>query len=210
MSSISKHLLHSLAYVTFLLTVLVYSGALRSRNLSVDSIEPIQHYGFNLTVLLYLIRILSLLPLPVTLMDVIGLLLFNAFPGQPVLRESPLFSPFVCIRVVTRGEYPRLVRANVTRNLNVCLALGMDNFVIEVVTDKAIGLDVERHVREIVVPASYRTRSGAMFKARALQFCLENNVNILNADDWIVHLDEETILTDSSMRGILNFVGEGK
>lgn len=28
--------------------------------------------------------------------------------------------------------------------------------------------------------------------------------------DWIVHLDEETLLTDNSVRGILNFVLDGK
>lgn len=56
----------------------------------------------------------------------------------------------------------------------------------------------------------YKTKSGAMFKARALQYCLEDGVNSLADTDWIVHLDEETLLTDNSIRGILNFVLEGK
>lgn len=43
-------------------------------------------------------------------------------------------------------------------------------------------------------------------QARALQYCLEDDVNILGDDDWIVHLDEETILTENAVRGILNFV----
>lgn len=52
--------------------------------------------------------------------------------------------------------------------------------------------------------------SGALFKARALQYCLESAVNMLSDTDWIVHLDEETLVTESSVRGILNFVMDGK
>ena len=63
----------------------------------------------------------------------------------------------------------------------------------QVVTDEPVGL-VEHdptafgRVEEIVVPASYQTKSGAKFKSRALQYCLEDEVNRLGDDDWIVHL----------------------
>ncbi len=60
------------------------------------------------------------------------------------------------------------------------------------------------------MPSSYHTKSGALNKSRALQFALEEEVNILSDDDWLVHLDEETLLTESSLRGILNFVADGK
>ncbi|XP_064081600.1 beta-1,4-mannosyltransferase egh-like isoform X3 [Macrobrachium nipponense] len=63
---------------------------------------------------------------------------------------------------------------------------------------------------QVVVPSSYRPKSGALFKARALQYCLEEDVNLLADTDWIVHLDEETLVTDSAIRGILNFVIEGR
>ena len=32
----------------------------------------------------------------------------------------------------------------------------------------------------------------------------------LDGDDWIVHLDEETILSDGSVKGIVNFVCDGR
>ena len=87
----------------------------------------------------------------------------------------------------------------------------MDKFVIEVVTDKEIGsMPRSAKVREIVVPDEYRTPAGTKFKARALQYALEPYVDILNDDDWIVHLDEETIVTNSSLIGILNFIHENK
>ena len=60
-----------------------------------------------------------------------------------------------------------------------------------------------KHVEEIVVPKTYRSKSGALNKSRALQFCLEEDVNILKDEDWIVHLDEETLLTQNSVKGSL-------
>ena len=63
---------------------------------------------------------------------------------------------------------------------------------------------------ETVVDSTYKAKSGALNKARALQFCLEEDNNILKDEDWIVHLDEETLLTDSSVRGILNFINSGQ
>lgn len=60
-----------------------------------------------------------------------------------------------------------------------------------------------------MVPSTYRTKTGALNKSRALQYCLEDETNFLDDDDWIIHLDEETQLTDDSVRGILNFMSEG-
>lgn len=121
-----------------------------------------------------------------------------------------MLAPFICIRVVTRGDYADLVKANVLRNMSTCLDTGLENFLIEVVTDKALNLSNHRRIREVVVPKDYQTKSGALFKSRALQYCLEDSVNVLNNNDWIVHLDEETLLTENSVRGIINFVLDGK
>lgn len=136
--------------------------------------------------------------------------MYNSFPEKVKLKGSPLLAPFVCIRTVTRGDFPDLVKRNVIRNMNTCLDVGLENFMMEVVTDKPIHLPKHPRVREVVVPSTYRTKSGALFKARALQYCLEDDVNMLNDNDWLVHLDEETLLTDNSVRGILNFVFDGR
>ena len=84
----------------------------------------------------------------------------------------------ICFRVVTRGDYPELVRNNCYRNINTCQDVGLRNFYVEVVTDKSISIAENESVREVVVPSNYTTRSGAMFKARALQYALEDEVNI--------------------------------
>lgn len=50
-----------------------------------------------------------------------------------------------------------------------------------------------------------RTKTNAKFKARALQYCLEHNVTNLRDEDWVVHLDEETLLTLNSVFFFLFF-----
>ena len=172
--------------------------------------DPIETYGSTFTYILFFMKILTLMGLPITCIGLAGCLFFKLFPDEQNLRGAPLLYPFISIRVVTRGSYPELVRRNVERNLRICEEFGLDKFVIEVVTDRTVSLPRHAKVREIVVPDEYRTPTGAKFKARALQYALEPYVNILNDDDWIVHLDEETIVTHSALVGILNFVHENK
>ncbi|XP_045492317.1 beta-1,4-mannosyltransferase egh [Colias croceus] len=204
------HLLHCTLFLSFIFFFLVFAGAINLDDKEKVSIDPLETYGLLGAVILYIFRLLTLLTIPQVICNFSGLIFFNAFPGKVKLKGSPLLAPFICIRVVTRGDFPKLVRNNVTRNMNTCLDLGLENFIIEVVTDKAIDLPKHRRVREVVVPREYKTKTGALFKSRALQYCLEDNVNILSDTDWIVHLDEETLLTENSVRGILNFVFDGQ
>ncbi|CAG2168944.1 unnamed protein product [Oppiella nova] len=117
-------------------------------------------------------------------------------------------APFICFRVVTRGDYRQLVHNNVRKHLKVCSALGLRNYIIEVVTEKGLGLDNYNHpkVIETIIPIEYEPKNGAIFKARALEYCLEDSHNRLADNDWIVHLDEETVMTEASVCGIVNFV----
>ncbi|XP_074109151.1 beta-1,4-mannosyltransferase egh-like isoform X1 [Cotesia typhae] len=210
MTSTVKHVSHCCLLILIITTFEYTSGVLSI----LDSeerprIDSWERYGV-VTPLLFLLRLLTLLALPQSLFNFLGLILYNAFPDKVTLKGSPLLAPFISIRVVTRGDYPHLVSRNVTWNLNKCLDVGLENFQIEVVTDKPLGLKTHRRLRELVVPSEYRTKTGALFKARALQYCLEERVNELAEHDWIVHLDEETLLTENSLRGILNFVLDGK
>lgn len=205
-----KHLLHCVFFIFFILLFLLLAGAISLDDKDKEYVDPLAAYGIFGTIILYVLRLLTLLTIPQVLCNFAGLTFFNAFPGKVNLKGSPLLAPFICIRVVTRGDFPKLVRDNVTRNMNLITDVGMENFMIEVVTDKAINLPKHRRVREVVVPAEYKTRTGALFKSRALQYCLEDKVNILADTDWIVHLDEETLLTENSVRGILNFVQDGQ
>ncbi|XP_046451309.1 beta-1,4-mannosyltransferase egh-like [Daphnia pulex] len=169
-------------------------------------------YGW-FSLVLYLCQYLALLALPQAVFNFLGFILFNPFPADPQIKKSiqlPDSVPFICFRVVTRGDYSNLVQNNVKKNIDTCLNVGLQNFIVEVVADRSISLNPSQHACEVVVPVDYQTKSGAMFKARALQYCLEKGVNRLNDDDWVVHLDEETVLTASSVKGIINFVCNGK
>ncbi|XP_021701766.1 beta-1,4-mannosyltransferase egh [Aedes aegypti] len=210
LNSISKHLLHCALLITLLIFFEVFSGGIKVNENSFVSVDPWEEYGTIPTILLYTLRLLTFLTLPQVLFNFFGLVFYNAFPEKVVLKGSPLLAPFICIRVVTRGDYPDLVKSNVMRNMNTCLDTGLENFLIEVVTDKPVNLQKHRRTREIVVPKDYKTKTGALFKSRALQYCLEDSVNVLNNNDWVVHLDEETLLTENSVRGIINFVLDGK
>lgn len=214
LTSKTKHYLHCLLFFTVILVFEIFSGGLKVLNVGAlvpaTDINPWVQYGVVGAAILYILRLITFLPLPQVLFNFIGLTFYNAFPDKVILKGSPLLAPFICIRVVTRGDFPQLVKNNVNRNMNKCLDAGLENFLIEVVSDKPIGLDQHRRIREVVVPKDYRTKTGALFKARALQYCLEDKVNILSDNDWIVHLDEETLLTENSVRGILNFVMDGK
>ncbi|KAJ8984418.1 hypothetical protein NQ317_012481 [Molorchus minor] len=214
LTSRAKHYLHCLLFFTVILFCEIFAGGIKIFNtgafVPASDIDPWVQYGLLGAAILYFLRLVTFLSLPQVLFNFIGLTFYNAFPDKVVLNGSPLLAPFICIRVVTRGDFPELVKNNVNRNMNKCLDAGLENFMIEVVSDKPIGLDQHRRVREVVVPSEYRTKTGALFKSRALQYCLEDKVNILSDNDWVVHLDEETLLTENSVRGILNFVMDGK
>ena len=48
------------------------------------------------------------------------------------------------------------------------------------VTDQAIHLAQDKRVMETVVDSTYQTKSGALNKARALQYCLEEDKSVLS------------------------------
>lgn len=211
-NSRAKHVLHCALLIVVIFVFEIWTGGIKLSVKTQQSFEfdPWQRYGYFWCLVLYLLRILTFLPFPQVLFNFIGLTCYNAFPDKVTLKGSPLLAPYLCIRVVTRGDYAQLVKENVFRNIARCNEAGLENYIVEVVTDKRIGLPAHRRIREVVVPSDYRTKSGALFKARALQYCLEDGVNMLADNDYIVHLDEETLLTENSLRGILNFTFDGK
>ena len=158
-----------------------------------------------LDLLSYFIGALICLSLPFTLLNMVGIILLNPFsePPKHVIGED---MPFICFRVVTKGMFPKLVKNTTFQNLEICRRVGLKNFKFEIVTDKTVSIGKHQDIRETVVPEQYQTKNNALYKARALQWSLEPAVNILSNDDWIVHLDEETKLTDDVIHGIADFI----
>lgn len=207
---LKKSLRHWLHVATLYTIIVIYFQATGFRA-TIERPNPFELYGYQNAFLLYIIKLLTYLVTPVSLLNLLGITVYDAFRQDELqLRRANLLDPFISIRIVTKGDYPDLVKANVQKNIRICKELGLDKFIVEVVTDQPLNLPNHPRIREIVVPNHYKTKTDARFKARALQYALQDDVNMLGDDDWIVHLDEETLLTKSSMIGILNFLYENK
>jgi egghead protein (zeste-white 4 protein) len=110
-------------------------------------------------------------------------------------------------RIVSRGTNASALRSTIERCQREMAARPLFPYVIEVVVDGEVrDLPEGSDIRYIVVPPDYRTPNGSLFKARALQYVLENSP--LPGDAWIVHLDEETQPTRSGIEGIAQMIRE--
>jgi egghead protein (zeste-white 4 protein) len=201
-----KHLIHVFLLVVSYLLFMKIDDYYKNQNQT----DPIKLYGCRKAALLYAFKLITLLPFPIILLGILGLVAYNTFPNDLELTKYTNLDPFICFRVVTRGNYPQLVAKNVKRNVNLCKKNYLAKFIVEVITDNDLSLPIDDHIRKFVVPENYNTKTGVKYKARALQYALEDSVNKLGDDDWIVHLDEETLLTKSSLVGILDFIHKNK
>jgi egghead protein (zeste-white 4 protein) len=159
--------------------------------------------------------------LPGVILNTSGHILYPAFAHTPILPmfgkpdDEPVFPRDYTppkwrlhFRWVTRGDNPNLVASTIreTRMLLAGMNMNPANYVLEVVTDNAIhcaelsGVAVE----EIVVPNLYRSSTGAKFKARALNYAIHHST--ARDCDWIVHLDEETKISERVVAHLWNHV----
>ena len=78
-------------------------------------------------------------------------------------------------------------------------------YLIEIVTDADVfEAPDDKDVLHLKVPMEYQTPHDTKFKARALHYACV--ASLVPDDAWIVHLDEETQPTSSSVKGICKFV----
>ncbi|KJH46945.1 hypothetical protein DICVIV_06967 [Dictyocaulus viviparus] len=121
----TKHALHCIALLAWILGFAYLCGVFTEPH-STATLRPFESYGYTWTTFLYLLRFTALLVLPQCLCNLLGLVLFNAFREKVHLKAAPLLSPFVCFRVVTKGQFPLLVKFWLGFNF----ALKHDMFVI--------------------------------------------------------------------------------
>lgn len=143
--------------------------------------------------------------LPWAVADLLGWLLFRRHTWVTEEVESgdspAVMSHLVSFRIVTRGDQPDVVAATVDNILTTMEKRRLFPFVVEVVTDLHIStLSTHPALRQIVVPEDYQTSNGATHKARALHYALGNSH--LRDDHWILHLDEESHITEQLVVGI--------
>lgn len=134
-------------FVGFFLSWIVlfgyFAGSIRFQEAFIDTVNPWTEYGAIATCFNVTLRLLAFLAVPQTLFNFMGFVKYRSFAEKIVLKSSPLLAPFVCVRVVTRGLYPNLVKETVRRNLETLSNVGVENYVVQVVTDIKINLTGE-------------------------------------------------------------------
>ncbi len=147
-----------------------------------------------------------LLALPQTVLNLQGFVFTNPkrTPFRVLAVHDALRTP-LHIRIVTHGTNPEIVRKTLEADHAVIQAFVqrhgiLPTVVIEVITDNALAIDALQYV----VPSDFTTPHGALFKARALQYAIKA-VDVAE-DAWILHCDEETQITLSSLEGCLQFM----
>ena len=120
-----KHFLHTIVMISWI--TIGISITLNHRGEE----NPFTNYGIILGLILILIRLVSLLAFPQTLLNFISLLIYETFQEKVNLKISPESAPVFIVRVVTRGLYPNLVEKTVAKNLETLLSVGCVNFEIE-------------------------------------------------------------------------------
>ena len=131
--------------------------------------------------------------------EVIGLYFWRA-PSVPPVAISNL----ICWRIVSRGINIEALRSTIIACRQEMARTPLFPYLIEVVIDTvppgdnlpAAGGDLQY----IVVPKYYKTPNNSLAKARALNYALWRSS--LPSDAWIIHMDEESWPTASSITGI--------
>lgn len=151
----------------------------------------------------------------------LGFILLIAFPAAALTLVGSLWYNFSYdLNAVQPAQHCRVVFRIVSRGINQeCLTATIRScqeemfknayfpYLIEVVTDadvfEAPDDDDVVHTR---VPPTYITENGTLFKARALHYACEYSP--IPGDTWVVHLDEETRLTSSAIKGVAAMISD--
>lgn len=108
------------------------------------------------------------------------------------------------VSYVSRGDNLEALTRAISRTRQVLADMNVPAE-IEVVTDLPVDIP---GTLGYLVPEAYRTLRGAQYKARALQYLLEQRQLRLPVarGNWVIHLDEESVLTPQAVAGISKFI----
>ena len=128
-----------------------------------------------------------------------GLVLYGA-PREPT--GAPQQEKLV-VCYVSRGDNREALRRAVAGSRSAIEAAGAWASVY-VITDTDVSADLDGLATNIVVPESYKTPRRARYKARALHYGIWRLSQ--KEPGWVLHLDEESQLTTSAVRGAQEFM----
>lgn len=145
------------------------------------------------------------LPMPGAMMNLIGMVMYRRPLNKPINGRCDVLVSF---RIVTRGQDSATVRATVRNVRREMAKTPLFPYRIEIVTDAFVDLagDQSPDVVQLVVPPTYETSNGSLYKARALHYALE--ASDVPDGAWLMHLDEESHISRSLVVGIRSAVLE--
>jgi len=115
---------------------------------------------------------------------------------------------------VSRGDNAKALERSVTQTAKLLDELSV-NYRIDIVTDLPVSEQIScngKRTKYHLVPTGYTTINGAKWKARALHYVVEQHAEddfVYKAENtWILHLDEESVLTESCVAGVAEFIAD--
>lgn len=150
------------------------------------------------------LSIFLFVPLPSVFMWIIGSLWFSH--NTRLDRVRPNLHK-VIFRIVSRGTNAECLLATVRKCQFELRKAPLFPYLIEIVTDgEEFIAPGDADILHLKVPNTYQTPNESRFKARALHYaCI---ASIVPPESWVVHLDEETQLTTSAIKGIADMVAK--
>ncbi len=158
--------------------------------------------------------------LPVALITSYGILRYN--PREDILleRRKQNGNYKVIFQIVTRGFNREAVKRSV-RSILYWASMYLKDYEVWVVTEDDVDreffdglktIDNLNRVKVIYVPKEYITPRKTKYKARALQYALElrRKIGYISNRIWIYLMDEESIVGEDTVLGIIDFIESGK
>jgi cellulose synthase/poly-beta-1,6-N-acetylglucosamine synthase-like glycosyltransferase len=133
------------------------------------------------------------------------------------LKEIPSdFKPKLVVQFISRGINTEILKQSAKSVLAQKDIFSQIELEIRIVTEKPVSncfIETERsNYNFIEVPQDFQCPNGSMYKARGLEYA-RLNCDLEESEDhpkWILFMDEESLLTESSARGVLNFLIEDR
>jgi len=142
-----------------------------------------------------LYQLVFLTPLPYALSSFLGLLLPYRSDNLPAGHERRVNKLYICI--VTKGTN----KDRVMETYQAMKHLESEGVRIVIVSDNPLDIP------HLLVPESFRPQH-ARYKARALEYF--RIMTGFQDDDWVLHLDEESVIDRQSLQACLEFCRKSK
>jgi cellulose synthase/poly-beta-1,6-N-acetylglucosamine synthase-like glycosyltransferase len=120
----------------------------------------------------------------------------------------PINPKRLIFQITTIGNM-EIVQESVNNINRICREVGYENYVIDVVSEVVETFD---GATTLTVPQNYSTPNNAQYKARALQYAVEQREKTgeNTTDIWVYHLDDESMITKQGLLSILDHMDNNR